>query len=471
MTLHVSVVDRGELVDIFRGIHQPSAVETEMKGHRLPVPVNPQAVALIYAGERRTKLPNIIVIPSDDKREFYAWANTYMRFATPLSQSCHVVAKDDLPRISAWHIAPDCGSHSNVWAGVVIGEALLRTRMGDDLSQLSLMALQSSISFVGARAIMLWGSDKIRARSIENYDSALALLGAERATVPDYKCLWAVLDAISGGGVLSMSEAQRDVELIVECCEGIGDVGFVRDRTMSKVLSVLSWPPDLSRFGGADAEERVQVFKVALERLFDGHQSHDRGLRALAEFVVAYFAARIGGSASSRTSLLADRIDAHPMLALWYGLVSALHEPYMWGAEFGGLARLALRELSFPHRFEDPPRCDIAFEELLSLVDSELDGPEFPFRGAMNKSLIVEVEHGVNATVRVGSRGEEGATSLAGRVTQSDVSALRRHLENAMDVVDYIEGTNAGSSSKRDARRRNSAGKTVQGRRRAIKRS
>lgn len=472
MTLRVSVVDRGELVDVFRGVSDPKECATEMKTPGLPARLRPQMVALLYAEGSHTTFPNVVVVPSDDKREFFAWANTYMPFTKPLSQWCHVVAQDDLPRVSSMHIVPDCGSTSNVWAGVVVGEALLRTRMGTDLSQLSLMALQSSISFVGSRAVVLWGSDKLRARSITNYQAARKLVGAEGSLVPDYQFLWSVLDTLSGRSVLKTSRADRDIELIVECCEGIRDGGFIKDRTMSNVLDVLSWPPGLSRFRVADAEERVKVLNVALEGLFDVVESRSKGLRSVAEFVVAYFAARIGGSTSSRTNLLEHRIDAHPMLALWYGLVSALHEPHLWGAEFGGLGRLAIRELSFPLRFEDPPRCDIAFEELLSLVESEADrSPDFPFRGAMNKSLIVEVEHGVNATVRLGSKGEDGPASSMGRVNQSDVAVLRRHLENAMDVVDYLDGRRADSSSNKNSRRRAGAGKSAQGQRKATKRS
>ena len=132
---------------------------------------------------------------------------------------------------------------------------------------------------------------------------------------------------------------------------------------MTKVLERLGWSEDYLEFEKVGAEQRLRIFDGAVERL--GRMRESSGsVEALAVFTVGYFAARMGGGASGHIGLLDEIIGRRPMVAIWYGVTSALYRPEVWGAEFGGLGRLVLRELAFPWRFSDPPRCDIAVDEL-----------------------------------------------------------------------------------------------------------
>ena len=190
----------------------------------------------------------------------------------------------------------------------------------------------------------------------------------------------------------------------VKACKDIRKTGFVSMGTMDPVLTQLEWAEHYREFESVGAEQRLRIFDGAVECL-GREREHGRSVEALGEFMVGYFAARIGGGPSGHLGLLEKVVGQRPMVAVWYGIASALYRPEVWGAEFGGLGRLAVRELAFPWRFADPPRCDIAVDELTALVERGGGSAALGFRGAMRRVLNVEVALGVNAGGAVGIGG------------------------------------------------------------------
>ena len=459
--LHVAVVERGALADVLRGVGSLDVQSVELQAGRLPVKLPPGTVGIGHIGDVSNTQRRFIVIPGSDRREFFAWVNTYCSFATPLSQWCRVITQDELTQVETLHVPPSYGDVTAAWAGVVLGEAYLHVGTAQKLSHLSVTALQSCASFVAARAYGLWGAGKTRTSAIERYEAARALLGARSSGLDGtiVKSVWDVLELLSGGLLRGGGRLPDSIVLTAEACRDIQRTGFVGVPTVSQIVSDLGWPNTFSSFEKSGVEDRLKIFDEAVENL--RQQEADRGKRqsGMSEFIVAYFAARLGGSGSAHVELIESLLDKHPMLALWYGMISALYRPSVWGVEFGGLARVAIKELEYPLRFDDPPRCDINYDELTALIEPSGDSNMVGFRGAMRRALNVEVELGVNGLVRIPEIGEEDGSTTDSRRILEELMQLRQSLRASTESVDRLEsafGLQGETRSKRDQSTRKS---------------
>ena len=437
--MQVAVVDRSQLADILRGVGGSGAAAIEIVDGRLTRPLNAGSVGVGYCDGHLTSLPHFIVVPGSDRREFFAWVNTFCPFVTPLSQWCRVVTQRELAGAQTARVPPKYGGAVSAWAGAMIGEAILHMRTGRKLAQLSIAALHTCATFVAARSFGLWQDRDTHVLAMERYEAARRILGGTDRDVPsaDYQRVWEVLETLSGGESRMRQGGSWKEDLTVPACEDIQRTGFVGKGTMTKVLEQLGWSEDYLEFERVGAEQRLRIFDRSVECL-GRMRERLRSVEALAEFTVAYFAARIGGGASGHIGLLEGIIGRRPMVALWYGVTSALHRPEVWGAEFEGLGRLALRELAFPWRFSDPPRCDIAVDELTALVDPSRRSASLRFRGAMRKVVNVEVALGVNGAVRLPWTAEDDGNTARVQAIQGKLAELDRHLTAATESTKWL---------------------------------
>ena len=452
---------RGSLADVLRGLRSLDTGTLEVGQRRLKRKLHTNEVGVGYVDGHFGAVPDFIVIPSANRREFFAWVNTYCPFVTPLSQWCRVFTEEEFARIQTMGILPAYGRAASAWAGAAIGEAILHIGTGTKLSQISISAIQSCTSFVAARAFGLWRSSEVRIAAVERYERARRILGVDSllpATL-QYDALWSVLDSLAadhGGGTTDDSD---HIRLAVQCCTDIRSSGFVSEAVMSRVLHELGWPAEFARFEGSGAEQRVALFDVGVEKLLGRDSSAPQEQRLLMEFTVAYFAARIGGGASEHVMLLDRWVRDYPMIAVWYGVVSSLHRAEAWGAEFGGLARLALKELAFPLRFDDPPRCDVAFEELEALVDPGTRTETLRFRGGMRRALSVEVALGVTGTISLTGTAEQESPVASSRVDELAIREVVRHLEAATDSARKLVQVTGATRQARSAGRTGESGR------------
>ena len=463
--LQVTIVKRGKLADVLRGIGNPRTDVVSVRDGRLPGKLNAPCVGIGYVDNHSNLLPDFLVIPGSDRREFFAWVNTYCPFATPLSQWCRVISEEELARVQLLEIAPRYGGLAPAWAGAVVGEALLNVGIGGDLSQLSVTALQSCASFVAARAFGLWGSGKNLSISMEQYDAARNILGIgnRNSNRLEYENLWTILEALSNKEMAQYSKsiAHLHIELIIQSCEDIRKTGFVSRPIISEMVRKLDWPAKFVEFEQNGAEQRIVLFDNAVECLSRSVSKIQQEPKMLGEFMVAYFAARIGGSASAHMPLLEKMVGSHPMVVLWYGVISALYRSEIWGIEFGGLGRLALKELAFPLRFDDPPRCDIAFDELVALVEPSTRSRSLGFRGATHKALNVEVALGVNTMIRLSPLPEQDSAVISSGEIKSEVAELHRHLKAAIESVQRLDNAHGLSASSRSSKSRSRPKKKI----------
>ena len=458
--LQAAIAERGELADALRGVGNCRTGMMEIQSGRLPVRLRSPRVGVGYVDGRSRSLPQFVVIPDADRREFFAWVSTYCPFATPLTQWCRVVDEGELARVQSLEVVPGYGDVASAWAGAIVGESILHLGAGSKLSELSVTALQTRASFVAARAFGLWGSGKARIAAMGQHESARNILGvASRSPdLKEHQELWTVLETLSNETGTRFPEYDFQLRLIIEACDDVRKTGFVSKPTMLKTMEELGWPENFAEFERCGAEQRVALFDKAAESLGRFEPSVQQSFRALGEFMVAYFAARIGGSASAHMRLLTRLVGSHPMVALWYGVASALYKPEIWGAEFDGLGRLTLKELAFPLRFDDPPRCDIAVDELVVLVEPGADFQSLRFRGAMRKALNVEVALGVNVVIPLSLPPELASTATSDRATPSQVAEILRHLTAATEGVTRLGGVTPErpSTGRRQGKKRRS---------------
>ena len=454
--LQAVIAERGELADALRGVGNCRAGMMAIQDGRLPVRLRSPCVGVGYVDGRSRSLPQFVVIPDTDRREFFAWVNTYCPFATSLTQWCRVVDEGELARVQSMEVVPRYGSVASAWAGAIIGESILHLGAGGKFSELSVNTLQTRASFVAARAFGLWGSDKARIAAMGQYESARNILGlsSRGLNFKEYQEFWTVLETLSSEMGTRSSEFDFRLRLTIEACDDIRKTGFVSSSTTLKAMEELGWAEKLAEFEQCGAEQRVALFDQAAESLGRFEPSVHRSLRALGEFVVAYFAARIGGSASAHMSLLTRLVGSHPMVAMWYGVASALYKPEIWGAEFDGLGRLTLKELAFPLRFDDPPRCDIAVDELVVLVDPGADLKSLRFRGAMQKALNVEVALGVSVMIPLSLPPEQVSTAASGAPTPPELTDILRHLTAATEGVTRLRDVYGQSTPERPSKGR-----------------
>ena len=455
--LKVVIVERGKLADILRGLGNYRADAVDIQDGRLPVKLRVPQVAVGYIDGYLDTLPKFLVIPGTDRRELFAWVNTYCPFSTPLSQWCRVISEEELVRVQSLEVIPRYGNFSSAWAGAVVGEAILNVGIGSAPSQLPVAALQSCSSFVAARAFGLWGAGSTFTISMEQYEIARNILGnANRnSDCLEYHKLWEVLDILSNKEMTHNPRISLSTQLIVQSCQDIRKSGFVSKAVMSQVMKELNWPGKVVEFEKNGSEQRIVIFDSAVEHLIRSASDTPKDLKVLQEFAIAYLAARIGGSASSHITLLDKLIKNYPMIALWYGVVSGLYRSEIWGVEFGGLGRLALKELSFPLRFDDPPRCDIAFDELITLVDPNNNSQSLGFRGATHKALNIEIFLGVNAMIRLSSLSEHNSMPASSEVIQSEIKDLLRHLGAAVESARRLDGAHGSISLNRSPKNQN----------------
>ena len=199
-SMEIAVVDRSRLADILRGVRGSVAAAVDSAEGQLSRPLNVGSVGVGYCDGHLSSLPHFIVVPGTDRREFFAWVNTFCPFVTPLSQWCRVVTQRELADAQASRGRPEYGGAMAAWAGAIIGEAALHMRTGGNLAQLSTVALHTCATFVAARAFGLWENRNLRVVAVERFGATRAILGAPERDLPssEYERAWEVLEVLSG---------------------------------------------------------------------------------------------------------------------------------------------------------------------------------------------------------------------------------------------------------------------------------
>jgi hypothetical protein len=223
--------------------------------------------------------------------------------------------------------------------------------------------------------------------------------------------------------------------------------------------------------------DRLHIFDKLMNRLASNEERSVLQRTATA-FLAGYLATVAAGGAPSLT-LAEDNVMRFPEVMAWAYVVGGVGERIVWTSSFDGLGRLVARELMRPLRFDEPPSCDIALDEVEVLVDSKLSDPLVHLRIKQARLATVAILPGVNCLVPLSDSVSQEKSKSEGVRSGSDqaeasrktspspfsvfVDALWPHLQPRID--EYLkrrQDTESGSTDwdrSRGKRNRSSQGK------------
>jgi hypothetical protein len=339
----------------------------------------------------QSNLPNVLLMPSKDKKDFFAWANSYLKIK-PITAFVRVV---DFEVLESLDLKPkDQDRWLRAIIGLVLTEAL--TYLEQSTAKLSLRACEGTYSFAvgksllqvqGVKGVTHTGRNWFRSReALGNKSSRLALFHLQG--------VWSVIVQL-----IDSSTSPSDVPpVIITSCRHLFETGELTDadwRELTKDTHLY----DLRLVMQDIREERVRLLEEFLRSL--STQSRENIDMA---FLVGYLVSMIAPGTLDHWRLLASVKTSIPTVGLWYGLCVGLRPANRLLSYGSGLGRLIERELHRKVDILEQPTCDIDVEEL------DVTGPFFKAEfGLTGNTIEVEVSPGVSVPFRL--NGTDQSTS------------------------------------------------------------
>ena len=149
-----------------------------------------------------TNLPHFIVVPGSDRRDFFAWVNTFCPFVTPLSQWCRVVTAARTGggtgrpgAAEVWRRRGRLGGRDDRGSRPAHGDGR-ETRAVVDRGAAHVCHVRGgqSVWIVGGSGQARGGDGAISGGKGDSWR-----YGARDVRSPDYERAWEVLEVLSGG--------------------------------------------------------------------------------------------------------------------------------------------------------------------------------------------------------------------------------------------------------------------------------
>jgi hypothetical protein len=361
-------------------------------------PLNGEQIALLWPRQpdQGIRMPTVILVGDDYRREFFAWALTYLPELRPLTSFTRVVTKTEAQRYERAVDSQPVYAWQDACLGLILGEASSYAATTGTARQMSLSGCASTYSFVMTSA-WLRGISGPDVGNIGNQWARARLLTKQSALVPSAEQLalpWGVLRTLGAPGDTGdwvKSRPEADVAQILRACDDLGRTGEVRGATI--------WETDgeqaESSLGRAvTREERVARFETAARRAVSEKQRSS----PLVGFQLAYMASQISPGTFEHFSLLLPYLASQPSILVWYGLIAGLTARAQNLKLGGGLGLRVLRDALQTEDWLSRPTCDVGFLELEILLSAE--NPLTDFRVGSQSQLCVELSPGVKTFLR-----------------------------------------------------------------------
>jgi hypothetical protein len=384
---------RKQLPDILRGAEYAIApISAADIPHLSPRRGTTTAIWRTPNTRSRSPLPQVIIGDDETLEDLFAWSSSYLRGIGPLTAQSRIITPNRLS--SALRTRPE-----GIWwriaggaVGVVIGEVLMHARRALPLTEITLAACRSTLSFVLMRA---------------------AALGARGGELPEVADLWQRLRSYTGqettvvpSGVIaqvaiSLASAIFDPGRAPQSDESNQWFGsFLAHGDISVMAQIENafgpWSTEslAKRFIGRTAEERVALLDE-FAPLLSANPARSRIEKAFAVALIA-FLCRPGFS--QQAMLLAPYSAALPECMLWLGAMQAAAPFTETLAGGDGLGWRLARDLFEPDDLFSVPKCDIALSELQVLVRGKSSLKTI--KSLIRSRLDVELLPGVSVFVR-----------------------------------------------------------------------
>lgn len=312
---------------------------------------------------RQWQLPCMVVSHPGESREFLAWTATYLDSIRPFTAYCRVV--DGSLMSNCFNLTPpELGRHAATCAGVVLAELLGQANRRFPIDSFTISAIQSTYSFCRAKALFVGFNDPLAVEINWRKSHDLLGRGGRQRRLEGIHDIWNVLDA------LIRREKPEDSELlnVVDACNELNDRGFISRGRLESLGEGIQLDASILEKMADSRESRVVAFEQFISQVREKRVSYSPRIA----FLSGYLASLLNPGSTTYVDLVQSyEPSMHPVL-MWYFVCSGLNPESKLQNEYRGLIRRIMREIVAPGSLLEPPRCDLAIDELeLLLSDPE----------------------------------------------------------------------------------------------------
>ncbi|HBE40311.1 MAG TPA: hypothetical protein DDW27_03760 [Bacteroidales bacterium] len=341
---------------------------------------------------QESALPRAIIVPHNKKRDFLAWALTYLTNFRPFTAYFRIFTKEDVEKYTIEQ-EPSLGKLESVCLGIILGEAAtyLDTH---DIRQLSPSGCSRTFSFAMSRALALGllknegNADMANAWQMARHltNQPKLNLNVEYLLIP-----WSVILLLAD---IVGIEKDHPPQNILDACRDLFNKGDIEDSNWMTFVSTFPEHKDVLTLMRGTREERVVTFEKMFNMLLPMKNKDE----TTCAFLCGYLASLIAPGAIDHLNLLRPYVRELPSILLWYGLCTGLRNHSSMKNYSLGLGRRILRDLLQYEFFIDRPRCDISLAELeLLVVDNKMT---LDFRTGRSGQMEIEIAPCVTTTVK-----------------------------------------------------------------------
>jgi len=403
-------------------------------------------------------LPSLIIVADGEKRDFLAWANTYLPSLHPITHICRVLEYNTFMRLEKRSSADTTKGYLGAAVGLVISEAISNQAVFKRKGELTYRDCLETFSFSFGNALFSGATPEELIGISKSWFRAQKTSRRLNVAMEDIEILlgpWSVLAELCGKIIPRDKRWSNDPDIlkVVSALVKSGDVPSRLHKKLAKTLSVSEELLNLA--GEGTRESRVVALEKALYTIGNGKG----GRSTLATFVASYLVSLLAPGSLEYISLLTPTGEPRTETSLWYGLLGGLHpNTDVFDAAVGLGWNLAI-ELTRRSSVFDPPSSDLDIDELDMLMDSER-------KHSMNKAqraggLTVELALGSETVVAIGSSIDDKRTVQSDLFDQREawpnVERVMKDVEGAMRRLDYAKArleklANQSSTTPRSSR-------------------
>ncbi|WAR43336.1 hypothetical protein [Methylomonas rapida] len=415
--LHWQIFPRDLLPEVLFGVESH-----KLKGyHNLDIyEIKKENIAVGYPVTRQGSdyaPPGILVLDEESAAETFSWLRVYAPETSPLSQFARVISNDDWKTFNANNHYKQKVLREDIWASVIVGEALAQGEADVELAFLPLSRASGCFTTAIARAASIHGTDDAT-RTCAN---RLRQIEADRrfvkrsVSVEDLLPIWALAGA-RFNEPLSPSAA---ADLVLDAA-----AKYMSDAKAS-TLNILR-SSEYRKLASDSIEERVLVFQRLVNELM--HSAVRDPRNGFASAIVAAAAFLVGRS-TTHEFLLRRVGRAFPEAPVWFGLIAALAGPRTWDPYWARAVKGIERQIRSKFDWVESSGFDLCWSEFAWFAKAFNTSEIFStLPKLMPKVISVEIVPGATCQFRLalGSASESESRPV------HEATARERELQSAL---------------------------------------